>query len=355
MPTYKNRTNKTIYIGNNTFLPYQKVETMRILDVRGELLCLLPDSYNINITNNTFIIRFNSDENWSNITLTSGNKALLTHDSSNGNGDVIYTAVNAGENSNSIQVAHIDPGSADQSLSIDVSENDITINLATDSESAVTSTALDVETVVNADPNASALVVAVKEGDGSGVVLTVSLINLVGGTNRTASQIAEDINTTYGSTVAENKNDYINLLAPTDDLNLSTVYVKNTGNTANSIFGFMGKDNNPINSAVFPQLLKISELPYFNPLINIRIITFSAAGTKTININFKEAIRIRIFDITGGPYNVYINDTSKIINIPSIKLSNGDSTLIDVSYSIQTLTIDADNSGSLTIEEYRSL
>lgn len=110
---------------------------------------------------------------------------------------VTYTAKSAGTAGNSIRVAHVNPGTANAALSVTVSGNDITVNLATDNATtpAVTSTAAQVRDAVNASAAASALVGATLAGDGTGTAVTQVLTALAGGAG-----------TSYGRRVARSGN-----------------------------------------------------------------------------------------------------------------------------------------------------
>lgn len=69
---------------------------------------------------------------------------------------VSFTAVTAGTVGNSIEIEFVDPGSNDASLSVSVSGNKITVNLATDSSGNITSTASQIVSAINGDGDASA-------------------------------------------------------------------------------------------------------------------------------------------------------------------------------------------------------
>lgn len=103
------------------------------------------------------------------------------------NNDLDYTAQASGAAGNNITVAYIDPAANDQSLSIVVDGNAITVNLATDSGGAITSTAGDIDTAIAGDAGANALVaVANKAGnDGTGVVTAMAATALAGGADGT--------------------------------------------------------------------------------------------------------------------------------------------------------------------------
>ncbi|HEX6208439.1 MAG TPA: M14 family zinc carboxypeptidase, partial [Actinomycetota bacterium] len=75
------------------------------------------------------------------------------------------------EGGNDLTIASVDPGAADSPLSVDVSGDDITVNLGTDAGGALSSTAADVVAAINGDSEASALVFAYtyRGSSGSGI------------------------------------------------------------------------------------------------------------------------------------------------------------------------------------------
>lgn len=95
---------------------------------------------------------------------------------------VTVTAVRPGEDGNDITVSFVDPGDVDQTLSVDVTDNEIVVNLATDGDGDITSTAALVTAAINADADAKVLVHAV--GPGAGTVVATDAANLAGGTGR---------------------------------------------------------------------------------------------------------------------------------------------------------------------------
>lgn len=91
---------------------------------------------------------------------------------------VSFTAVTAGTVGNSIEIEFVNPESNGASLSVSVSENKITVNLATNDSGDITSTASEIVSAINGDGNAKALVTA--SGTGSEAVSTGS-VTLTGG------------------------------------------------------------------------------------------------------------------------------------------------------------------------------
>jgi hypothetical protein len=96
--------------------------------------------------------------------------------------DIKFTAQQRGNSGNSVRVRIVVAG-ASTVLSVSVSGSDITINSATNSGSAATSTAAQVIAAVNASSPAKALVYAeLKKGDtGTGVVAAFGFTTLAGG------------------------------------------------------------------------------------------------------------------------------------------------------------------------------
>jgi hypothetical protein len=87
---------------------------------------------------------------------------------------------------NDVSVTYVDPGAPSQALSISVSGKDITVNLATNGASAITSTAAQIASLANSLQKVKWLNVKVemKTGnDGSGVVTAMSKTNLANGAN----------------------------------------------------------------------------------------------------------------------------------------------------------------------------
>lgn len=118
-----------------------------------------------------------------------GVAATLSTNLTGSNNDLIYTARDFGTAGNSTTVAYADPGGNNAALSVSVSSAAITVNLATGSGGAITSTAAQVKAAIEASAAASALVsVALKtSNDGTGVVTALSATNLAGGVNPVAA------------------------------------------------------------------------------------------------------------------------------------------------------------------------
>jgi hypothetical protein len=101
------------------------------------------------------------------------------------NNDLTFTSKAAGAGhatGNSTTIAYVVAG-ASTPLTVDVTDTDIVVNVATNGGSAATSTAAQVKAAIEADTDAAALVtVANKTGnDGTGVVTALAETPLAGG------------------------------------------------------------------------------------------------------------------------------------------------------------------------------
>ena len=108
---------------------------------------------------------------------------------------ILYTAKEAGVAGNAITVTHVDPPGNDAALDVTVSGTDITVSLATDGASAVTSKADAVVDAVNADAEANLLVAAssaVGDSNGTGTVAALAKTNLAGGKASKVSRVETD-------------------------------------------------------------------------------------------------------------------------------------------------------------------
>lgn len=113
-----------------------------------------------------------------------GSAATLTTSLTGTNNDLVYTADANGTAGNSITVRYVDPAVANASLSVSVSGSAITVNLATNGSSAITTTAAQVKTAIEAHATAAGLVNIANAGgnDGTGVVTALAATNLTGAT-----------------------------------------------------------------------------------------------------------------------------------------------------------------------------
>lgn len=94
--------------------------------------------------------------------------------------DLTYTSKEY--SGNYIRVRYVDPGSPSQSISVSVTSNyDITVNLATDGGSAITSTATQIKAAIEANTPANALVLITISGTGANIQTAQAYTNLANG------------------------------------------------------------------------------------------------------------------------------------------------------------------------------
>lgn len=111
-----------------------------------------------------------------------GVRASLTTALAGTNNDLVWRALHAGAAGNNIRIRYVVAG-VSTPLSVSVSGNDITVNVATNGASAATSTAAQVRAAVEGHATAGKMVFAQNAGadDGTGVVAALAFTNLAGG------------------------------------------------------------------------------------------------------------------------------------------------------------------------------
>jgi len=107
--------------------------------------------------------------------------AYLLVDPTGSNNAVLFTAVAAGTGGNSITIKYTDPGLPDATASVSVVSNAITVNLETDHNARIVTTADEIVALIAGSGAASALVTAVAYGNGHGYVAATNATNLAGG------------------------------------------------------------------------------------------------------------------------------------------------------------------------------
>lgn len=114
---------------------------------------------------------------------TAGTASSLTTSLTGDDNDLVFTARTVGTGGDAITVEYVDPSANDAALSVDVTGDAITVNLATDSGGTITSTANEVRQALieSADAMALVSVAFASSNDGSGVVTALAATNLAGG------------------------------------------------------------------------------------------------------------------------------------------------------------------------------
>lgn len=110
-------------------------------------------------------------------------KASLQTGVVSSNTGITFTSKLLGSLGNKINIAFVNPGTASAALSVSVSSQTITVNLATDASKAVTTTAAQVITAITGNTAAAALVTVAATGasTGAGVVAALRRTYLAGG------------------------------------------------------------------------------------------------------------------------------------------------------------------------------
>ena len=112
-------------------------------------------------------------------------RAALTTVMAGLNNDLIFRAATPGAAGNSITIQLVDPPGNNVALSVAVVGTVITVTLATDGTSTITSTAAQVRALINAAAGARSLVYAVlaSGNDGTGLVTALAATPLTGGSD----------------------------------------------------------------------------------------------------------------------------------------------------------------------------
>lgn len=110
--------------------------------------------------------------------------ATVTIDPTGTNNALVYTSKASSIDANNVRVRYVVTGNS-TALSVSVSTNDITVNVATDGGGAATSTAAQVKAAIEGSAPATALVTVTHAtgNDGTGVVAAVGYTSLAGGTS----------------------------------------------------------------------------------------------------------------------------------------------------------------------------
>lgn len=95
------------------------------------------------------------------------------------------------------------------------------------------------------------------------------------------------------------------------------------------------------------RLLKISDEPYYNPIVKIDDLVFTAANdNKEINIDYTKISVVIIQKIKSTDLKVYVNSIS---NEPAIPIGEGESLIIRTLRTVSKLIIVPIESGSCTV------
>lgn len=130
-------------------------------------------------------------------------KAALTTALTGANNDLTYTARVGGPGGNSIRVQYVVAGN-NTPLTVDVQGFDIIVNVATSAGGAAISTAAQIMTAVLRAASQLVTVANASANDGTGVVTSLSITNLTGGSLLTTPPSQVDGDTTNGHYFRDN-------------------------------------------------------------------------------------------------------------------------------------------------------
>lgn len=123
--------------------------------------------------------------------------AALTTNLTGVNNDLVYTSKADGAIGNKIKIAYVKPDTKDAVLSVVPSVvsgvTTISINLATDEDKAITTTAKDIKTVIDSNPESLVYVELAEDNDGKGVVTELTATALQGGVDGTPAPLGSFI------------------------------------------------------------------------------------------------------------------------------------------------------------------
>lgn len=107
--------------------------------------------------------------------------AMVATNLTGANNDLIFTSKLSGRLGNAIRVRYVNPGTSNAALGVVVAGRDITVNLATNGSSQITSTATLVANAITANAGANALVSVHSDAGTGGVVTAMGWTSLSDG------------------------------------------------------------------------------------------------------------------------------------------------------------------------------
>lgn len=368
MPTYVNNSSIPIYFNDVVFIPNQEVETYHILPNRAFVVGTVVQNYDITESNNVLRIRFNEEIDWTIVSLTLGGARTAAQIVTDIN--IAYGFVVASVDGGRIRIDAPIKSNVISSIYIDTAEMGstaaATLGLPTNNVNPVDCVALQAF-VFSQNPGTYNITndnntFIFKINDNSSWITA----RLTTGNGRTAVQIANDINLAYQmSTATSNRvafaaipttggNTHIKLIAPVFNNFQSKIYIKSTGNTALTVLGFTGDNFKPISISLFPSLIKIDDLPLYNPIIGETTITVSESTIRYFYLTEPNLCKgLQLFGISNGvTYTIYLESTT---NTPPITIRENETFAIDLKQiRLTKLIISANASGSFIIRELRS-
>ena len=123
--------------------------------------------------------------------------ATLTTNLTGVNNDLVYTSKADGAMGNKIKIAYVKPDAKYAILKVVPTTasgvTTITVNLATDEDKAITTTAEDIKTAIDSNPESLVYVDLAEDNDGKGVVTALSATALANGVDGTPAPVGSFI------------------------------------------------------------------------------------------------------------------------------------------------------------------
>lgn len=123
--------------------------------------------------------------------------ATLTTNLTGANNDLVYTSKLDGAAGNKFKIAYVDPDEEEAELGISFAVSEgittITVNLATDEDKAITTTAEDIKTAIDSNPESLVYVDLAEDNDGKGIVTALAATALANGVDGTPAPVGSFI------------------------------------------------------------------------------------------------------------------------------------------------------------------
>ncbi len=362
MPKYINTASYPIYYGNKVFIPNQMVETYDVINTYAYVVTVKGPFDIISDTNDKLVLRFNNEEAWVTITLTSGDDQTaeqIAEDINDGYGSVVATAeydrvtITAPRVHNEFSAVWIADTDSTANGVLGLNGNDVNpVSLVckqvflNSSKSEPFDIINDKKTFIFKFNNMENWIIA----------------NLTTGSSVSADDVCHDLNAAYFMATGRHDkiaipvelssgNYHIQLIAPVINNYISKIYIREMGNTAASVLGFSTDDSNPLVVNQYPQLYLVDLSPLYNPIISSTKLIFSSASIQVYYVNSPINCRKFHFTAISTNFNIFIQSES---NEPEIIVSAGTTfTLENTILGLTKLYIQSEGSGSIIIQEMK--
>jgi len=365
VPTYINNYTKPVYYGDTVFIPNQAVQTLNVLDNRAFIIGTKEETFAITGTNNSLVLRFNDEDAWTTVSLTTGaaqHATDIANDINTAYGSTVASAeggrirIDAPISSNVFSAIYIAATGTSAHTVLGLTTNDVNPVAAKFLNAFIISDNASPYTITTAD---NTFIFKCNNNPGW---ITVSLTT---GVAVTAETVAADINAAYEEATADatkvafavtpitGGDTYVKLVAPLYNSTESKLYIKSTGNTALTPLGFLGDDFEPVVKSSYPTLIETSDLPLYNPILAETTYTFAGAGSQHHYLvdpgNCSEVEFFRVTSSSSTKFTCYIESIS---NLPPFTLVLNESFSLNLKgYRVTKVIIVAAAAGNITIRE----